>query len=414
MTPEDAASVFVDPDAYGDEARFHEACALLRRESRLPLVAHPGFLPFRAVVRHADVMEIETHPAEFHNAPRPIITTYADEQFRQAQGGLFRMLIGMDGAEHRLHRAVVADWFQPKSLRRYEEQFAVMARDAIDAMAALGGECDFARVVAMQFPLNGILAILGLPEGDYPRMLRLTQEVFGRADPELARGPDRADLLAVMGDFFAYFYGLMEERRARPTGDLASVIANATVDGKPMGDMETISYYMLVATAGHDTTASSIAGGLQALAEHPDQLKRLQADPSLLATAVDEMIRWVTPVKHFMRNATTDYELSGVKIRAGEGLLLSYPSANRDEAVFTDPFRFDVGRTPNRHLAFGFGVHHCLGAQFARLEMRALFRELLSRLEHLELAGEPELTRTLFVGGLKHLPIRYRLRPAPA
>ncbi|MDQ3946441.1 MAG: cytochrome P450, partial [Actinomycetota bacterium] len=223
-----------------------------------------------------------------------------------------------------------------------------------------------------------------------------------------------ADLVAVVGDFFAYFFALTHERRARPGEDLASVIANASFDGKPMGDMETISYYVIVATAGHDTTSSSIAGGLQALAQHPDQLARLQADMSLLPTGVDEMIRWVTPVKHFMRNAIADFDLSATSISAGESLLLSYPSANRDETVFADAFRFDVGRAPNRHLAFGFGIHYCLGAQFARMEMRALFKELLPRLEYLELAGEPELTRTLFVGGLKHLPIRYRLRPAQA
>ena len=414
LTPDEAAQVFVDAAAYADDARFHQACAVLRRESPLHPVEHADFLPFRAVVRHVDVMEVETHPAVFHNAPRPIISTHQDEEFRKLHGDLFRTLIHMDDPDHRLHRAVTADWFQPRSLGRYEARFAELARQAVDRMAELGGECDFARDVAVQFPLNGILALLGLPESDYPRMLKLTQELFGASDPELARGVDLADLVAVVGDFFAYFFALTNERRARPGEDLASVIANATVEGHPMGDMETISYYVIVATAGHDTTSSSIAGGLQALAEHPDQLARLRADMSLLPTAVDEMIRWVTPVKHFMRNATADFDLSGIQISAGESLLLSYPSANRDETVFADPFRFDVGRAPNRHLAFGFGIHYCLGAQVARMEMRALFNELVPRLEYLELAGEPELTQTLFVGGLKHLPIRYGLRPAPA
>jgi cytochrome P450 len=414
LTPDEAAQVFVDAAAYADDAHFHEACAVLRRESPLHRVEHPDFLPFRAVVRHADVMEVETHPAVFQNGPRPIVATHEDEAFRQLHGDILRTLIHMDDPDHRLHRAVTGDWFQPRSLGRYDARFAELARRAVDGMAELGGECDFARDVAMQFPLNGILALLGLPESDYPRMLKLTQELFGASDPEVARGVDLVDLVNVLGDFFAYFFALTAERRAHPGEDLASVIANASVDGRPMGDMETISYYIIVATAGHDTTTSSIAGGLQALVEHPDQLARLQADMSLLPSAVDEMIRWVTPVKHFMRNATADYELAGTKIRPGDALLLSYPSANRDEAVFTDPHRFDVGRAPNRHLAFGFGIHYCLGAQFARMEMRALFNELLPRLEYLELAGEPELTRTLFVGGLKHLPIRYRLRPAPA
>jgi cytochrome P450 len=192
-----------------------------------------------------------------------------------------------------------------------------------------------------------------------------------------------------------------------------SVIANATINGEPMPFMETISYYVIAATAGHDTTASAMAGGMQALLENPDQLARLQADPSLIPTAVDEMIRWVTPVKHFMRNLTTTYTLaSGHTFHEGESVLLSYPSANRDEAVFADPFRFDVGRTPNKHLAFGFGVHYCLGVQLAKMELRAFYSELIPRLVSAELAGEPELMQTLFVGGLKRLPMRYEVKPA--
>ena len=168
--------------------------------------------------------------------------------------------------------------------------------------------------------------------------------------------------------------------------------------------------YVIAATAGHDTTASAMAGGLHALLEHPDQLERLRNDPTLMNTAVDEMIRWVTPVKHFMRTATVDYTLRGTTIEAGQSVLLSYPSGNRDEDAFVDPFRFDVGRTPNKHLSFGFGVHYCLGAMLARMELKALFTELLPRLDSIELAGEPALMKTIFVGGLKRLPVRYELR----
>jgi cytochrome P450 len=213
-------------------------------------------------------------------------------------------------------------------------------------------------------------------------------------------------------DFFAYFTALTAQRQANPTDDLASVIANATVDGQPLGAMEQISMYVITATAGHDTTASSMAGGLHALVEHPDQLRRLQEDPSLLTTAADEMIRWTTPVKHFMRNATVPYTLRGHEFRPGDAVMLSYPSANRDEEVFDDPFRFDVGRTPNKQLAFGFGVHYCLGHLLARMELRALFRELIPRLRSIELDGDPAWMQTLFVGGLKRLPIRYELAPA--
>jgi cytochrome P450 len=218
--------------------------------------------------------------------------------------------------------------------------------------------------------------------------------------------------VAVINDFFVYFTALTEDRRANPTDDLASTIANATVindagEQELIGLMETISYYAITATAGHDTTASAMAGGMQALVENPDQLERLRQDPSLISTAVDEIIRWVTPVKHFMRNCTEPYEIGGLQFRPGDPVLLSYPSANRDEDVYPDPFRFDVGRTPNKHLAFGFGVHYCLGAMLARMELKAMLSELIPRLRSVELAGEPRLMKTLFVGGLKQLPIRY-------
>jgi cytochrome P450 len=243
-------------------------------------------------------------------------------------------------------------------------------------------------------------------------MLALTQQLFGAADEDLQRGSTPEDLMAVIQDFFVYFSALTDERRAHPTDDLASAVANATIEGEPLTPMQTISYYVITATAGHDTTASAMAGGMQALIEHPDQLARLQADPSLIATTADEMIRWVTPVKHFMRTATEPHALRGRTIEAGQSVLLSYPSANRDEDVFTDPFGFDIGRSPNKHLAFGFGVHFCLGAMLARMELKAVFSELVPRLRSIELAGEPALSKTLFVGGLKRLPVRYEIAPA--
>jgi cytochrome P450 len=264
----------------------------------------------------------------------------------------------------------------------------------------------------MPFPLQVILAILGLPEADYPRMLQLTQELFGATDPDVSRGTSLADLEAILTDFFAYFTTLTADRRETPTEDLASMIANAELDGHPLGDLETISYYVIIATAGHDTTSSAMAGGMQALIDHPDQLARLRGDMSLLPTAVDEMIRWVSPVKHFMRTARTDYELGGKRIKAGDWLMLSYVSANRDEAEFAAPFTFDVGRTPNHHLAFGFGPHFCLGTQLAKMELESLFGAILPRLEQVDLAGRPQLTKAIFVNGHRSLPIRYRLSAA--
>jgi cytochrome P450 len=174
--------------------------------------------------------------------------------------------------------------------------------------------------------------------------------------------------------------------------------------------MDTASYYVIVASAGHDTTKDAISGGLHALIQNPGELARLKANPDLMPTAVEEMIRWSTPVKEFMRTATADTVVRGVPIAAGESVYLTYASGNRDEEVFEDPFRFDVGREPNKHLAFGYGVHFCLGAALARMEMNSLFSELLPRLDSIELAGTPELSATTFVGGFKHLPIRYSLR----
>jgi cytochrome P450 len=405
---EEAARVFADPDAYTDEAAFHRACTLLRREAPIQRVEADGYEPFYAVTRHADVMEAERHPNVFRNRPQPILMEIEQERIAK-QAGELATLVHVDDPEHRRYRALTADWFQASSLARLETRIAELARRAVDRMADLGGTCDFAADIAKPMPLEVILSILGLPESDYPRMLQLTQELFGGDDPELARGTSPEELMQVIYDFFTYFGHLIDERRARPTDDLASVIANATLDGEPLGPFQMVSYYMIIATAGHDTTSYSMAGGLQALLENPDQLQRLKASPELIPTAVDEMIRWVSPVRHFLRNLVEPYELAGRRLEPGERVLLSYWSANRDEAVFDDPFRFDVARQPNRHLAFGFGAHYCLGALLAKMEMRALFAELLPRLRRIEPAGPAELTRSIFVGGHKHLPVRYEI-----
>lgn len=409
-----AGYVFVDPTAYADEARFEASCALLRKEDPVHWVEGEGlgFNGFWAITKHADVFEIETKHQIFLNAPRPLLGTAEDDRKRAENGDLIRTLIHVDEPEHRKLRGVTSEWFLPKNLSKLDGQLGGLARRFVDRMLDFNGECDFARDVCMQMPLNVILSILGLPESDYDRMLKLTQEMFGSADEEMQRGGDPADLLAVVQDFLIYFSALTEARRAEPTDDLASAIANATVDGDPLAMMDTIGYYIIAATAGHDTTSSAMAGGMLALIQNPDQLARLQADPSLMATAADEMIRWTTPVKHFMRTATVDYELRGRTIKAGQSVLLSYPSANRDEDVFENPYTFDIGRSPNKHLSFGFGVHYCLGAMLARMELKALFAELLPRLRHVELNGDPALMKTVFVGGLKRLPIRFDLAPA--
>jgi cytochrome P450 len=409
MTIEQAGLMLADPLAYTDEIRLHEGLALLRQESPVHLVRARGYRPFFAVTRHADVIEVERDGALWLSEPRPALAPgYAE---KGDSGFKVRTLINMDDPDHRVVRAIGADWFRPKAMRMLEARVRELAREHVDRMAGLGGECDFASEIAVHYPLFVILSLLGLPESVYPRMLQLTRELFGEQDAEMSRG-EGDTRMSVLADFFTYFQELTAARRAHPTDDLASAIANAAVDGKPLNDVETMSYYVIIATAGHDTTSSTIAGGLHALlaSDAGSQLARLRADLALMTTAADEMIRWVTPVKEFMRTASADTVLRGVPIAKGESVLLSYPSANRDEAVFTDPFTFDVGRDPNRHLAFGSGAHYCLGAALARIEIRALFAELLPRLESIDLAGTPEWTATTFVGGLKHLPVRYKFR----
>jgi len=408
MTIEEAGLLLADPLSYTDEERLHRGLALLRREAPVHLVTAPGYRPFYAVTRHADIMEVERDGALWLSEPRPALAPLASE--RANANFRVRTLVNMDDPDHRVVRAIGADWFRPRAMRMLEARVRELAREHVDRMASLGGECDFAADIAVHYPLYVILSLLGMPESDFPKMLQLTRELFGAQDEEFGRDAGKDQRMSVLMDFFAYFQELTAARRADPTDDLASAIANAVVDGQPLNDVETMSYYVIVATAGHDTTSSTIAGGLQALLANPGELARLRDDPALLPTAADEMIRWVTPVKEFMRTASAGTVLGGVPIAKGESVLLSYPSANRDEEVFTDPFRFDVGRDPNRHLAFGFGAHYCLGAALAKMETRALFAELLPRLESVELAGVPEWTATTFVGGLKHLPVRYRLR----
>jgi cytochrome P450 len=408
VTVRQAGLALADPATYADEARLHDSLSLLRHAEPVCWVDPlPEINPFWAVTKHADVLEIERNNLIFHNAPRPLLAPASEDQRVAEEGQILNTLIHMDDPRHRVMRAIGADWFKPKALRDLQVRVRELAARYVDRMMALGGECDFVRDIAMHYPLYVILSLLGLPESDFSRILTLTQEMFGGQDPELQRGQTPEEVLQAALDMLAYFQRLTADRRAEPTEDLASAIANARVDGELLSDLDAASYYVIIASAGHDTTSSTISGGLHALIEHPDQLRRLRDDPSLMPLAADEMIRWVTPVKEFMRTATVDYELHGIAIKEGDSLLLSYPSANRDEDVFHSPFSFDVGRNPNRHLAFGFGAHYCLGAILARMEIAAFFAELVPRLESVELAGTPQWIATTFVGGLKHLPIRY-------
>jgi cytochrome P450 len=412
-TIDEAAKVLADPTAYADEDRLHTALAHLRAHAPVSLVDVPPYRPFRAITKHADIMEIERANDLWISEPRPLLQTAEMDDMLRAQldaGMGLRTLIHMDDPHHRDVRQIGADWFRPKAMRDLKIRVDELAKRTIDNMRDIGPECDFVTDVAMNYPLYVIMSLLGIPEDDFPRMLKLTQEMFGGDDTELRRGTSTDDMLLVLLDFANYFNALTASRRENPTEDLASAIANARINGEPLSDLDTMSYYVIIASAGHDTTRDAISGGLHALIENPDQLARLHDQPDLMPTAVEEMIRWTTPVKEFMRTAAADTMVRGVPIAAGESVYLAYVSGNRDEEVFDEPFRFDIAREPNKHLAFGYGVHFCLGAALARMEMNSLFTELIPRLDSIESAGPAELAATTFVGGLKHLPIRYSMR----
>jgi cytochrome P450 len=405
--------IFADPAAYSDPVAWHEAARRLRREAPISRVSLPEYQDFWAITRHADIMEIERNSAVFTNAPIPTLLSRADFEARRADDAppAVNTLIQMDGDEHKAHRGIVNDWFKPGSIKRMSDRIDALAKEWVDRMAAMGGRCDFANDIAMHYPLQVILSILGLPEEDHQRMLKLTQELFGAEDPDIGRVSEDATVLDVMMDFINYFTGLASDRRAHPTEDLASVIANAQIDGAPLPDMDVMGFYLIIATAGHDTTSNSIAGGLLALMEHPDQLALLQSDLTLSDNAAVELIRYVSPVKHFLRTCQEPFSVGGVDFVPGDVTLLSFASGNRDEDVFEDPFRLDIQRAnASSHLAFGFGRHFCLGAQLARMEVRAFFRELVGRLDSIELDGEPTFVHSTLVSGPKTLPVRFSFK----
>ena len=406
---ESLGAIFVDPAAYADPVSWHEKAARIRAESPILRVTSEGFPLFWAVTTHVDVMEIERHPEIFTNSPSPVLTQLAQEL--DTEHPAVKTLIQMDGEEHRSHRSVINDWFKPGGVKRLSRRVDQLASESVDQMAALNGRCDFMKQVAVHYPLQVIMAVLGLPEDDYPRMLKLTQELFGAEDPDIGRVGEDQSIIDVIIDFLEYFSGLNADRRADPKEDLASVIATARIDGQVLPDMDTFGYYLLIATAGHDTTSNVIGGALLALLDHPDQLELLRAEPELILQAADEFIRYVAPVKHFLRTCKHHFTIRDVVFEPGDLVLLSFASATRDETVFEDAQKLDVRRSSDtNHLGFGFGRHFCLGAHLARMEIRSFYKELLGRLRHIELTDDPTWVHANFVQGPKTIPIAFELQ----
>lgn len=422
--PDEIGRAVIDPAAYAAWDPLLDQFDTLREEGlSVARVTSSEDLhePFWLVSSFDAVMAASKDNTTFLNFPKPTVFTLrsTDALARAITGGsphLVQSLVQLDAPLHPKLRRLTQDWFMPKNLRTIEQRVRTIAEATVDRFLEAGGEGDFTKLVSSPYPLHVVMQILGVPEEDEQRMLVLTQQMFGGQDEDLNQSgiknlPPEMITQIVAGavkDFEAYFAALAAERRKNPTDDVATVIANGTIDGAPLDDVVTAGYYIITASAGHDTTSASTAGAMLALARDPAQFARVKADRSLLAGIVEEAIRWTTPVQHFMRTASVDTELGGQKIAKDDWLMLNYVAANHDPAQFPDPRRFDAAREGNRHLAFGAGAHQCLGLHLARLEMRTLFEVLLDRLDSVELAGEPARAKSTFVGGLKRLPMRWK------
>jgi cytochrome P450 len=389
------------------------AFATLRRErpvsfhqepylESLPFPRGPGFW---ALTRHADILEASRKPEVFCSGKGSNIGDLP-EPFLE----FFGSMINMDDPRHARLRRIVSGAVTPRVLQQLEKDVRRTAREVVDGVIEKG-ECDFVTDVAARLPLKIICDLMGIPESQHDLIFERTNVILGAGDPEYV--PDPSLIVPKLLQSGAELSQLVQElgraRRKNPTRDLTSALVNASLDGESLSDAELGSFFVLLVVAGNETTRNAIAHGVKALHDHPDQKAIWQADfEGVAPTAVEEIVRWATPVIHFRRTATRDTEIGGQAIRAGEKVVLWYCSGNRDEAVFDDPFRFDVRREPNPHVAFGGpGPHYCLGAHLARREITVMFRELLERMPDLELVGEPARLQSFFIHGLKHMPVRF-------
>lgn len=403
----------ITPENYQAHGYPHSAWAWLRKHDPIRRFALPDYRPFWAVTRHEDVFRISRDPHRFRNAPRLAVFPADTEDVNNPP---LRHLINMDPPEHQHYRALVSKRFTPRALERLRPTTEVIVADLLDELRDRE-TVDFVTEFAAIVPLAVIADLLGVPREDWRTLFRWTNEIIAPADPEFGQGDDPAQIQATfqaaIQQMFAYFTDLVAARKADPRDDIASALAAAEIDGGPIPAFELMSYFVVLIVAGNETTRNAITGGLRALLDHRDQWRALAADPAGRAKmAAEEIVRWTSPVIQFCRTPVEDVEMYGKIIPAGEALCLFYPSANRDEDVFGDPFTFRIDRDPNPHLGFGIGEHVCLGAHLARMEIQIVMQRLAERAELLEPDGEMQRVRSSFVGGIKHMPVRWKLRAA--
>ena len=410
----------VTPELYATRGYPWEEWALLRREAPVYWYDRPGVAPFWAITRYDDIQHISRDPETFISSQRLVIRSAGSGDGGANDPSLtVPNLINMDPPEHGKYRNATSRRFSPRGMRLLEDRIDEIAEDVVDDVAAHlvdqltnRQEADFVRDVAARMPLAAICELLAVDRDSWEDLFRWTNEFLGSEDPEYQQGRTRRETWqAGMRGLQAYFMAHIERKRREPDHSVMTTLVQAEIDGEPMADQMILSYAILLILAGNETTRNATSGGMQALIEHPDQFERLRDQPELLDSAVEEMLRWTSPVVHFARTVTRDTAIRGVPMKAGETLAMWYPSANRDEDVFDNPDVFDIARSPNEHLAFGgFGEHFCLGANLARLEMRSIFRHVIRRLDRFEFNGEVERLSSGLIGGIKRLPVSYVAR----
>ncbi len=404
----------IHPDDYAAHGYPHHIWTRLRREDPVHWWDRTEGLPFWAITKHADVQEISKLPNFFLNAPR---LTIAHEPEPEVSESIFPpTLIQLDPPKHGIFRKMVSTRFTPRALKKIDAEIEQIGREIVDELVKdnVEGECDFVQAVAAPLPIAVIAWLLGVPKPDWHMLFDWTNRVIGAGDPEYVeegKSPQET-AMGAMTEMFTYFSKLVEEKETKPADDLISLFTTLEYEGKKLDLLDVLSWCLIIVIAGNETTRNGTTGGMLAFIENPEEIRRLQRDPSLLPSAVEEAVRWSTPIIHFARTATRDYELRGKVIEKGQTVALFYPSANRDEEIFENPFDFRIDRRPNRHLGFGIGEHFCLGSHLARLEMSVAYKYLVPRIEEVELTGPVERLRSTLVGGVKHLPIRYKLKPA--
>ena len=401
----------LDPARYAREGYPDALFRRLRDEAPVFRVGDP-MVPYWAITRHRDIVEVCRDPGTFSNLPH--FQLNIDAPFGSADAREPETIIQMDPPQHRHYRELVSHRFTPRALIPVEAALDPIADEVIDALVAEGssGRCDFVERLATPFPMAVIAWLLEVPRVDWPPIFAWTNGVVAPNEPEyqLPGETPHETRLRCSKSLYDYFDVLAREREKGDGDDLVTLLAKARVGGAPLPPHVLSSYCMLLVVAGNETTRNAISGGLHAFLEHPELWDRLAADPKRIRDAGEECLRWTTPVVQMARTATRDVVLHGETLRKGDTLVCFYASANRDERVFDAPFEFRIDRRPNPHLAFGIGEHFCVGAHLARIELRAMLRRLTARFERFEAAGAPERLQSSTTGGYKRLPVHWKLR----